>query len=57
MQETDKGQILNNNLSRSPRGLEKLASMTKNEKRSGDREIYSDDDLSTQTQTTLESLC
>lgn len=56
MQETDKGKTLNNNLSRSPCGLKRLASMTKNQKRNGDKGIYSDDDLSTHTQTTLKSL-
>jgi hypothetical protein len=56
-QETDKGKTSNNNLSRSPCGLETLASMNENEKRNGDLGIYWHDDLSTHPDPTLKSLC
>jgi hypothetical protein len=56
MQETEKGKTSKNNLSRAPRGLERLASMKKNEKRNGGQGIYSDEDVATHTGPTLESL-
>jgi hypothetical protein len=55
-QETDKGKTSNNNLLRSPFGIERLASMTKNKKRNGGQGMYSDTDFSTHTEPTLKSL-
>jgi hypothetical protein len=56
MQETDKCKTSDNNLLRSPCGLERLASMKKYEKRNGDQGMYSDNDFATHAEPTLTSL-